>query len=98
MKVAGNPEDVIEEQLNVEELVEEVFTAPDYATPYAMMARKSLERARFLDENPMVAKVIKKVLIGCAIFCQEHRLKPDELDSTFKITGDGRIIIRLHRA
>jgi|HubBroStandDraft_5_1064220.scaffolds.fasta_scaffold1208575_2 hypothetical protein len=95
--IAGDPEDIIEQQANVEEIVEAVYTASDYATVYAMIARKSLERARFLDENPLIAKAVKKMLIGCAIFAQERGLRPDEIDADCKLTTEGRIVITLRR-
>ncbi|HEY1882220.1 MAG TPA: hypothetical protein VGG51_04175 [Candidatus Cybelea sp.] len=96
--IAYDPEDIIEEQQNVEEIVEQIFTPSDYSTPYAMIAKKSLERARYLDENPELSKAVKKMLIGFGIFAQERGLKPSEIECDYKMTGDGRIVITLRRA
>jgi hypothetical protein len=90
--------DVIEEQQNVEELVEAVYTQSDYDSVYAAIARKSERRAQLLDENLSIAKAVKKVMIGIEIFASEHGCKPDDLDVTAKMTIEGRIVITLRRA
>jgi hypothetical protein len=94
----GDPEDIVEEQANVEEVVEAIFEPSEFNTFYAVVASKSLEKARFLDENPLIRKAINKFLIGCRIFAQERGLRPDEIDADYKMTTEGRVVITLRRA
>lgn len=93
--------DVTVPDVNLEEDLD-AFEQPitlqsDFDTAYAAIARRSLNKAEMLTQNPDIAKALDKILMGLVIYCKIHDTRPEDLEVGTAMSFEGRIVTTIRR-
>lgn len=65
----------------------------DFDNLRAAIARRSMEMARSLDENPALFEAVRKIVQAFFIYCNIHQLDAEHVDVNGIMTPTGRVVV-----